>query len=336
MDDLLASVRRVASETSFSGVVRVDRGDEAALQEAYGYAHRALEIPNTVSTRFAIASGVKGITALTVVGLIEEGSIDWATPARKVLGGDLPLIDDAVTVKQLLAHRSGIGDYMDEDIERPITDYVLDVPVHRLSTTEAYLEVLGGYPMKFRPGERFSYCNGAFVVLALIAERVAGTPFHELVHDRVCVPAGMAQTEFLRSDELPGDAALNYLSAEEHRTNVLHLPVRGSGDGGISTTLKDVHAFWSALFAGRIVSEPSLREMTRPHSDVPEESRRYGLGFWLHETGDAVMLTGYDAGVSFRTAHDPSTGITYTVMSNTSDGAWPLEELLEDRLLGDG
>ncbi len=40
--------------------------------------------------------------------------------------------------------------------------------------------------------------------------------------------------------------------------------------------------------------------MVRPHSDVPSESMRYGLGFWLHPTGDAVILVGGDAGVSFR------------------------------------
>jgi CubicO group peptidase (beta-lactamase class C family) len=336
MDDLLASVRRVASETSFSGVVRVDRGDEVLLQEAYGYAQRALEIPNTVSTRFAVASGVKGMTALTVVSLIEEDALDWTTSARTVLGGDLPLIDDAVTVEQLLAHRSGIGDYFDEDLWAPITDYPLPIPVHRLATTEAFLEVLDGYPMKFPPGERFSYCNGGFVVLALIAERVAGKPFHELVRDRVCVPAGMPQTEFLRSDELPGDAALNYLFEDGSRTNVFHLPVTGTGDGGIFTTLKDVRAFWTALFAGRIVSEALVAEMTRPRSDVPREEKRYGLGFWLHPTGDAVMLEGYDAGVSFRTAHDRSTKAAYTVISNTSEGAWPLVELLDEQLLGAG
>ncbi len=335
MDDVIASVRRVASETSFSGVVRIDRGEEVLLQEAHGYAHRALEIPNTVSTRFAVASGVKGMTALTVASLIEEGSLDWATPARKVLGGDLPLIDGAVTIEQLLAHRSGIGDYFDEDLEAPITDYALPVPVHRLDTTEAFLEVLDGYPMKFPPGERFSYCNGGFVVLALIAERVSGTLFSDLVVERVCKPAEMSDTEFLRSDELPGNAALNYLFEDKNRTNVFHLPVRGTGDGGIFTTVKDVHAFWSALFAGRIVSEASRAEMIRPHSDVPREEKRYGLGFWLHGTGDAVMLEGYDAGVSFRTAHDPSTKATYTVISNTSEGAWPLVELLDERLLGD-
>ena len=54
-----------------------------------------------------------------------------------VLGDDLPLIDDRVTVEHLLAHRSGIGDYLDEDADRDVTDYVLPVPVHQLADTEA-------------------------------------------------------------------------------------------------------------------------------------------------------------------------------------------------------
>ena len=336
MGDLATAVDVLASDSSFSGAVRVDRGDDIVFQEAYGLADRAHAIPNTVSTRFPIASGVKGMTALSVVSLIEEGSLEWSTTARSVLGDDLPLIDDAVTIEQLLAHRSGIGDYFDEDLERPITDYALPVPVHLLVTTEDYLQVLDGYPMKFPPGERFSYCNSGFVVLALIAERVSGTPFHELVRKRVAEPARMTDTAFRRSDELSGDVALNYLFDEGNRTNVLHLAVLGSGDGGISTTLADVHAFWRALFDDRIVSEASRAEMTRPRSDVPREEKRYGLGFWLHQTGAGVMLEGYDAGVSFRTAHDPATGVTYTVISNWSDGAWPLVEILDDGLLTHG
>jgi hypothetical protein len=72
--------------------------------------------------------------------------------------------------------------------------------------------------------------------------------------------------------------------------------------------------------------------MVRPHSDVPEESKRYGLGFWLHASSDIVMLTGYDAGVSFRSTHDPASQTTYTVISNTSEGAWPILDLLDERL----
>jgi hypothetical protein len=91
------------------------------------------------------------------------------TRARELLGDDLPLIDDGVTVEHLLTHRSGIGDYLDENEAYQVDDYVLAVPVHTLAKTIDYLTVLDGHPQCFRPDERFAYNNGGFVVLALLA-----------------------------------------------------------------------------------------------------------------------------------------------------------------------
>ena len=334
MDALAEAIDAVAGEHDFSGVVSVDRGGEVELARAYGLAHRAHRIPNTVDTRFAIASGAKGLTALVVVSLIEQGVLELAGTARSVLGDDLPLIDDRVTVEQLLAHRSGIGDYIDEDDESlDVNDYLLSVPMQELAETEQYLQVLDGFPAKFPPGERFSYCNSAYVVLALIAERASGVPYHDLVRTRVCEPAGMPDTEFLRSDELPDRTATGYVPAGDGRwrSNVFHLPVRGVGDGGAYTTVADLSSFWRALFAGKIVSARWAAEMVRAHNDVPGEPMRSGLGFFRHETRDQVMLIGQDAGVSFMSVHDPAPAFTYTVISNTADGAWPVLRLLRER-----
>jgi CubicO group peptidase (beta-lactamase class C family) len=322
-----------AVASGFSGVVRVDLGERIELVKAYGLADRSHEIANTVDTQFAVASGTKGLTAVAIASLIEDGSLALSTTARSVLGRDLPLIGDDVTIEHLLSHRSGIGDYVDEDADLELSDYLMPVPVHELATTEEYLAVLGGHRTKFAPDERFAYCNGGYVVLALIAERTSGVAFHELVRQRVCEPAGMLGTAFLRSDELPGRAALGYLDVNgASRTNVFHLPVRGSGDGGIYTTVADVSSFWSAFFAGKIVSTDWAAELVRPRSDVPGGSMRYGLGFWLHASSNVVTLEGCDAGVSFRSGHDPRRSNTYTVISNTSDGAWPIARLLDERL----
>ena len=323
MIDLAEAIAGVAAETEFAGAVRVDRGGRVQLCAAYGLAHRGLRISNTVDTQFAIASGVKGLTALTIVTLIVDGTLDLRTTACSLLGDDLPLIDDAVTIEQLLSHRSGIGDYLDEDAEQP--EYPMRVPVQQLATTEQYLAVLDGFPMQAAPGDQFKYCNGGYVVLALLAERAAGIPFHDLVADRVCRPAGMADTAFLRTDELPGRAAIGYVDAT--RSNVFHLPVRGSGDGGIYTTLEDVHSLWAALFAGRIVPLEWVEEIIPRSGRTESGSYGYGLGFWLPAEG-GVQLEGADAGVSFRSEHRPSSGVTFTVISNTTDGAWPVAERL--------
>jgi CubicO group peptidase (beta-lactamase class C family) len=331
---LREAVDEAADRSGFSGVVRVDRDGITELATAYGFADRAHAIRNTVETQFAIASGSKSFTALAVMALVDRGTLRLDTPARSLLGDDLPLIADDVTVEHLLAHRSGIGDYLDESSSGDITDYVMPVSVHRLAAAEEFVAVLDGHETVSRAGERFAYNNGGFVVLALLAERASGMGFHELVRSLVCEPAGMADTDFLRSDELPGRAALGYLSRDGRRTNVFHLPVLGNGDGGIYSTAADLGAFWDALLAGRILPPERVAEMVRPHSDWPAEGRRYGLGFHLHATGDAVWLEGYDAGVSFTSLHEPSSSLTYTVVSNWSDGAWPLVRLLNDRLVG--
>ena len=332
MQSLQEAVDGAAERAGFSGVVSLDRAGDAEFSKAYGVADRSHGILNTVQTVFATASGSKGLTALAVMSLIERGTLELGTTARSLLGEDLPLIANDVTIEHLLAHRSGIGDYLDENAAGDVSDYVMPISVHELATTEQFLPLLDGHETVFGAGERFAYNNGGYVLLALLAERASGVDFHQLVDTLVCEPAGMVDTAFLRSDELPGRAARGYLSVEGLRTNVFHLPVVGNGDGGIYSTVADLNAFWNSLLAGRIVSLERITEMVRPRSDWPKESRRYGLGFHLHATSDAIWLEGYDAGVSFASLHEPSSSITYTVISNWSEGAWPIIKLLNDRL----
>jgi CubicO group peptidase (beta-lactamase class C family) len=332
-EPLAGAVDHLARETDFSGVVRLDADGEVVLEVAYGLADRRCDVPVEAATQLGMASGSKGLTALTVLALVERGVLALATPARSLLGGDLPLVDDGVTVEHLLAHRSGIGDYLDESTMGSIDQYVMPVPVHSLATTQDYLQVLDGHPQVSAPGERFEYNNGGFVLLALLAERAAGSPFPDLVDELVARPAGLSATAYLRNDELPPGTATGYLYASGLRTNVLHLPVRGSGDGGAYSTVADVHRLWDAVTSGRVIAPELVEEMTRPRSSSGPGKRRYGLGMWLDPDDDHVlMLEGYDAGVSFRSVHDRARRVTWTVISNTSEGAWPVVRLLGERV----
>lgn len=325
--DLASALREVTD--GFAGVVSVSRGTSVEFEAAYGLADRAHELPVTVDTRFGIASGTKGFTAVTIAALLGNGlSLD--TTARSVLGRDLPLVHPDVTVAHLLAHTSGIGDYVDENQDLDVDDYVLRVPVHTLGDTDGYLAALDGFAQQSPPGARFAYNNAGYVVLAIMAERVAGTPFPGLVGRHVFAPAEMWESAFLRSDRLPGNAAVGYLA--DGRTNVLTLPVRGSGDGGVYSTAGDLRRFWTSLFAERMVPRHRVAELIRPRHGVPSEGMRYGRGFWLHASGPQVLLEGCDAGVSFRSVHDPTSGVTHTVLSNTARGAWPVTRRLDELL----
>lgn len=333
MDDVLANINQLAADTGFSGAVRVDAPGVHSWEAAYGLAHRGHLFANTTSTRFGLASIAKGFTALAVASLIEDGVLTFETTARSLLGGDLPLIDDRATIADLLANRSGIGDYLDEDAGGDILDYAMTVPVHQLDDAESYLPMLAGLPQKFAPGTDFAYCNSGFVVLALLAERASGVSFYDLVRQRVCEPAGLTTTAFLRNDELGGEVAVGYLGEDGLRTNALHLPVRGTGDGGIYSNLADIHTLWTALLDGRIVTPAMVDTLTVARSTNGTPTRDYGLGFWLARDTGALMLQGCDPGVSACTVHVPARRVTHTVLSNTTDGAWPITSRL-DELLG--
>ena len=159
------------------------------------------------------------------------------------------------------------------------------------------------------------------------------SPFHELVDERVCRPAGMVDTSFLRSDELPGRAALGYLDDEGLRTNVLHLPVRGNGDGGVYTTAADVHALWDAVFAGRIVS------LGDGCGDGAPTQRCAGD---VDELRARLLALRLDRARCRSTASMPVSGsspstiaidrFTYTVLCNQTRGAWPISQRLDQLL----
>ena len=324
-------IETLAEAEDFSGVVVVSRGGDRGVELARGFADRANGRPNTLDTRFGIASATKGLTALTVASLIESGELRGETTLRSLLPDALALVDPAVTIEQLLGHTSGVGDYLDEDELGDVDDYVMRVPVHRLALPMDYLSVLDGYPQKTAPGSAFAYNNGGYVMLSIAVEAATGRSYYDLVQERVLDPAAMSDTAFLRSDRLPAGTAIGYLA--DGRSNVLHLPVRGAGDGGIYSTVRDLESFWTALFDGRILPLPVVERLVAPRRATPDGRNRYGLGFWLRPDRETVRLEGSDAGVSCRTAHDRPSGLTYVVISNTSTGAWPLVRFLEERLI---
>ncbi len=325
-----ADLAALARDLDFSGVVVVRRAGERVVEMVRGWADRAQGRENTIDTCFATASATKGVTALAVASLIETGELAFNTSLRALAGDDLPHVDPAVTIEDLLGHTSGVGDYLDEHAIGDVDDYVMETPVHLLVEPNAYLPMIAAPRQVTPPGTAFAYNNGGYVMLSIAVERATGRSFYDVVSERVLQPAGMDDSGFFRSDRLPPGAALGYTN--DGRTNVFHLPVRGAGDGGIYSTVADVDALWDALFAGRIVTPEMTGTLTAPRANALEQGMRYGLGFWLRSDRDTVVLVGADAGVSFVSAHDQPTGIGYTVVSNTSDGAWRPAKLLAERL----
>ncbi len=326
-----AAITGSETAATFSGVVQVRREGETIFQEAYGDAQRAEQIPNRVDTRFATASGCKIFTATAVLQLIEAGKFALETPLRDVL--DTPYtLDPAITVRHLLTHSSGLFDYCDEETMADADYFALyeKHPVYTLLEPAAYPLDLDK-PMKFPPGARFHYNNGAFVALAWLVEQQSDQPFPDYVGAHIFGPAGMVDSGYFRLDELPARTAYGYMAQPDgsYRTNFFALPTRGSGDGGAYVTAPDWARFWDALYGYKLLGEATTQAMLQPQVDTGHDTidRRYGYGIWIVQREGAVYeryVVGGDFGVGLVSATFPPYGVELTILDNTGEGVWTL------------
>ncbi|MCJ7552184.1 MAG: beta-lactamase family protein [Anaerolineae bacterium] len=317
-------------EHDFSGVIRISHAGEAIYECAAGYADRANRIPNTMETRFGIASGTKLFTALAIGKLIGSGKITLDARLKDIIDLGFPLYSEDITIQHLLTHTSGIPDYYDEEKVSDFDGFTVAVPWSELRGPRDYLAVFPDQPMKFTPGERFSYSNGGFITLGIVIEEISGRRYRDFVESEIFERAGMSRSGSFAMNKLPGNTAFGYVEEDDGwRTNIYDLPIIGASDGGAFTTVGDMTKLWDAFWAYEILPEKIVNIFTKSHSEVGTEGKNihYGHGIWIYDDGRGVReeyVEGCDAGVSFRSGRNRGSDLEVTVISNTTSGVWPI------------
>jgi D-alanyl-D-alanine carboxypeptidase len=276
--DALAALRDRAEERAradeFAGALLVARHGKVLLQDAWGRADRKAGTANTPATRFRIGSMNKMFTAVATLQLVEAGKLALDDPIGRHLP-DYPNKDVAtkVTVRHLLTHTGGTGDIFGPEFER-----------HRLALREHrdYLKLYGSRGLTHEPGARFEYSNYGFVLLGALIERVSGVAYDDYLRDHVFRRAGMTSTGSLPESADVPHRAVGYLRTAPDGPwvpNTDTLPWRGTAAGGGYSTVGDLLRFAEALRAGRLISNATLAEATRPHQE------QYGYGFQVQGQG---------------------------------------------------
>lgn len=315
---------------TFSGVVRIRHQGSIVYERAAGYADRNNKIANALGTRFGIASGTKFFTALAIGRLIEAGELSFSTRLNDCLSLDFVHYADEITIRHLLTHTSGIPDYYDEEKVTDFENFTVGVPWCEMKGPRDYLAVFPDEQMKFAPGEQFSYSNGGYILLGVIVEELSGMEYQDFVEDEVFAPAGMTRSGYFAMNRLPEKTAFGYVEDKEGwRTNIFDLPIIGASDGGAFTTLSDLDHLWDAFWGYEILSKETVEIYTAPHVQAKTEDphEHYGHGIWIREEpgqNREEYVIGCDAGVSFKSTVDRTADTRITVISNTTDGAWPL------------
>lgn len=327
---LAQTLDSLVEEQAFSGVIAVRQGDAAIYERAAGYADRSNKVANTPATRFGIASGTKFFTALAIGKMVEAGKLAFSTRLQDCIALDFPRYAPEITIEHLLTHTSGIPDYYDEEKVADFDNFTVAVPWYALRGPRDYLAVFPDEPMKFAPGERFAYSNGGYILLGVVIEELSGLKYQDFVTQEIFRASGMARSGYFAMNKLPENTALGYIEEPDGwRTNIFNLPIVGASDGGAFTTAQDVAALWKAFWGGEILSKELVELYTRPHVAVKtaDQDRYYGYGLWMREVagqGRDIYFTGCDAGVSFLSSVYRAQELQITVLSNTTDGAWPI------------
>lgn len=238
--------------------VAVARGGRTVFAHAYGMAELDNSVPNTTATLFESGSVSKQFTAAAVVLLAQQGKLALTDDVRKHVP-ELPDYGTPITIRHLLNHTSGLRDW---GSLMAIAGWPRETRTH---TQDHVLDILRRQrALNYTPGERYSYTNSGYNLLAIIVERVSGTPFAAFSTRHVFAPLGLRDTQW-RDDHtrvVKGRSAA--YSAVEGGGYAIDRPIENVyGNGGLITTVADLLRWNEALTAGALGGPGFMDEMQR-------------------------------------------------------------------------
>jgi CubicO group peptidase (beta-lactamase class C family) len=296
----------VANDPSVKNcVLSVMKGDGSfEWSGAAGLARQSPPTPMTQDTPIYIASITKLYTATVVMLLYEKGALSLDDPMAKFLPhGLIEGIHDhggkdysgAITIRQLLSHRSGIADYYSERAADGKTLFELFVaePDRSWTADQTIARARTGMRAHFAPDTKSSYSDTNFQLLGKVIEAVTGRPLHVVLEEWLFRPLRLERTWLVGHVEtaLPARAA----TAEVFKDDLDITKTRSNGaywaDGGIVSTAREMNLFLKALSEGRIIRRDSVQLMHDWHA--LEFPLQYGYGtMYFKFPGTMASMTG--------------------------------------------
>ncbi|MDJ0641470.1 MAG: serine hydrolase domain-containing protein [Erythrobacter sp.] len=225
--------------------VGITRNGEFLFERSYGMANLEHGVPIDSESVFRIASVSKQFTATAIAILAERGDLDLDADVRTYLP-DLTEYVRPVTVRQMIHHISGMGDYGGFEVRPGETFRFGDQDYW---TTEQFYAAVATKPLEHEAGAGFKYSNLAYFLLGQVVERVSGKTLREFADAEIFAPAGMSDTLFYDDvREIVPRRALGHTAHEDGSLTIGMTNLDWVGDGGVHTTLADM-AKWDRVLA---------------------------------------------------------------------------------------
>ena len=305
--------KRFNSGTPGCAVAVVDHG-KVVLQKGYGMANLEYDVPITSSSVFDIASVSKQFAGLAISTLIQEGKISLDDDIHKYLP-DVPDFGKSITIRHLVNHTSGLRDWPEG----------LHFAGWRWDEVFSFQDIVrmvnNQKELDFAPGERFSYSNTGYNLLARVVEKVTGSPFREWTDKNIFEPLGMEHSHFLDDHNLViKNMAYSYSGAEKgYRKNPNSLTAYGSSS--LFTNVEDLSK-WVIHFNERLAAnDPVYTRMLETGILNSGEKTDYAFGLAVEKSGGLRMVSHTGGWAGYRTIimNFPDEKLSVIVLGNIGE-----------------
>lgn len=267
-----AQVKSHLDKGDFIGSVLVARDGKVLYRSAVGMAQAEWNVPNTPETKFRLGSITKQFTAVAVLQLVEKGKINLDEPVKKYYT-DAPAAWDAITIRHLLNHTSGIPSYTGQPgfFEKGSMLPMKPGGIVKLTQDMA---------LEFPPGSKFHYDNTGYVLLGAILETVTGKPYADHMREVIFDPLGMKETGYDVSAVILKNRAAGYQRGKNALENARYLDMTlPYAAGSLYSTVDDLLKWDQALYTEKLITAASRQKMLTPGLEG------YGYGWALKKEG---------------------------------------------------
>ncbi|MBX3420956.1 MAG: serine hydrolase [Pirellulaceae bacterium] len=256
--------------------------DRVVWADGFGFQDAEKKVPATADTVYRVGSVSKLFTDIAVLQLVEEGQLDLDAPIQQYLPDFQPQnsYDVAVTLRQLMSHRSGLVR------ESPVGHY-FDPDEPTLAATVASLNKTS---LVYQPGTRTKYSNAAIAVVGAILENRLGVSHPDRVQQAILEPLEMHSSSFVVTPTIETKLALGWMRTYDGRRFAAPNFLLGTGPAGnLYSSVLDLSKFTSCLFrdgrtqSGRMLTPDSLQLMMTPILDAAGQPQGFGLGFHVQQ-----------------------------------------------------
>jgi CubicO group peptidase (beta-lactamase class C family) len=278
--------------------------------KSYGLANVEHQVPVKPETVFQSGSIAKQFTATAVMILVEDRKISLDDKITKYFM-DVPEAWKNITVRHLLNHTSGMGDYPPE------------VDLRRDYTEDEYFNFIKKSPLIYETGAKWDYSNIGYVTLGALIRKVTGKFYGDFLQERIFKPLGMTTARIiLEADIVPNRAAGYRLENGELKNQEWVSPsTNTTADGSLYFTILDLAKWDAALYTDKLLKQSSLAQMWTSAKLTDGKTKDYGFGWHTTRIGNRRVVHHGGAWQGFKSyiVRFPDDKLTIIYLANSWD-----------------